>query len=342
MDFDLSISDIISQFATEKKTPEQTPVGSWFKDLQRWLEKDYDHLVHPVRAPGLHASGIGRVCGRRAVLINAFSAPSMPLVAGNYFTFDVGHALHYWWQHRYLGPKQELIGDWACMACPCPDCEEQIRKNGALTTEARRRIYDACKTCRGTGRKVTRGLMPMNCPCGVAWQDAIQYIELPVVNEELGYVGHSDGILAHQPKHRVFEFKTASPSEYEKIESNGPKMEHVIQAHAYMGPLGLDEAIIVYQNKGSQCKWTMNMFGQFVAGEPKVRPFLIKYDHSLWSKVVARIKDHYRSEDLVKRLVSNNQRASRENISSFSRVCEDTKCELAERCPVSRECFQLD
>lgn len=342
MDFDLSIGDIISQFTSKKLPVEEAPVDVWFKDLQQWIEKDYDRLVHPVRSPGVHASGIGKLCGRRLLLVNAFNAPESALVAGNYFTFDVGHSLHYWWQHRYLGPKQELIGDWACMACPCPDCEEQVRKKKALTTEARRKIYDQCKTCRGTGRKVTRGLMPLNCSCGVAWQDAIQYLELPVVNTELGYVGHSDGILAHKPKHRVFEFKTASPSEYEKIEAAGPKMEHIIQAHAYMGPFGLDETIIVYENKGSQCKWTLNMFGQFVAGEPKIKPFLIKYDHDLWAKVVARIKDHYRAEDLLKKIAAENRRASRTEIADFARVCENSRCELAERCPVSRECFHLD
>jgi hypothetical protein len=342
MDFALSIGDIIGQFAMDKKPVEPAPVKQWFGDLQQWIEKDYDKLVHPPRTPGLHASGLGKVCARRSMLISAFGFRERPLTAGNFFTFDVGHSLHYWWQHRYLGPKQELIGDWACMACPCPDCEELVRKKKALTTTARRAIFDKCSTCRGTGRKVTRGLMPMNCSCGVAWQEAIQYLELPVENKELGYTGHSDGILAHQPKHRVFEFKTASPTEYEKIEGDGPKMEHIIQAHAYMGPFGLDETIIVYENKGSQCKWKVNMFGQFEAGEPRLAPFLIKYDHDLWAKVVARIKDHYRAEDLLRKLAAEDRRAGPPEISEFVRVCDNNRCELAERCPVSRECFQLD
>lgn len=342
MSFDLSIGDIIAQFAAETKPSEADPVKEWFADLQTWLANDYNNLVHPTRAPGLHASGLGKVCGRRSMLINAFGSSEPPFSAGNYFTFDVGHSLHYWWQHRYLGPKQELIGDWACMACPCPDCDAQIHKKKALTTEARKRIYEQCKTCRGTGRKVTRGFMPLNCSCGVAWQDAIQYLELPVENKELGYVGHTDGILAHKPKHRVFEFKTASPSEYEKIEGSGPKTEHVIQAHAYMGPLGLDETIIVYENKGSQCKWSVNMFGQFEAGEPKIKPFLIKYDHDLWAKIVARIHDHHKAEEILKLLVAEGRRAGRAEIASFPRVCDSNRCDLAERCPVSRECFQLD
>lgn len=342
MDKELSIGDIIGQFAIERKQPEQSEVQRWFGDLQSWIERDYDKLVHPVRSPGLHASSLGKVCGRRSMLINAFGYNEPSLTVGNFFTFDVGHSLHYWWQHRYLGPKQELWGDWACMACPCPDCESQVRKQKAITTEARKRIYEKCATCRGTGRKVIRGLMPMNCSCGVDWQDAIQYLELPVVNEALGYVGHSDGVLDHKPKRRVFEFKTMSPTEYEKLEiANTPKFEHIVQAHAYMGPLGLDETIIVYENKGSQCKWSVNMFGQFEAGAPRVRPFLIKYDHDLWNKIVARIKDHHRAEELLKSLFSKGRKASREDIASFPRVCSDKKCDLAERCPVARECFQL-
>lgn len=332
---DISIGDLISQFSFKK--PEEPPVtggaAQWFKEFQDWLAGDYEDTVHHARLPGLHASGLGKVCGRRILVLAVFGAPRVPNTAGNYFTFDIGHALHFWWQERYLGPKQELWGDWMCTACPCPECggDKKLKRH--------------CDECRHTGRKVTRGLMPLNCECGVPWQDAIRYLELPVVNEELNYVGHCDGILIHNPKHRLFEFKTMSPTEYEKWCEGAdpkPKPDHVVQAHAYMGPLDLDETLIVYVNKGSQCKWTVDRCGQFVAGDPKVLPFLIHWDQELWDGITARIIDHHRAVEIMAEKRTKDQRVSRDDISQLPRVCDSPKCEMAQRCPVSRECFSLD
>ncbi|MGD9727900.1 MAG: hypothetical protein AB7V39_16140 [Nitrospiraceae bacterium] len=170
-------------------------------------------------------------------------------------------------------------------------------------------------------------------------------MELPVVNKELGYVGHTDGILDHKPKRRIFEFKTISPSEYDKYPGAStprPKPEHVIQAHAYMQPLGLDETLIIYENKGSQCKWTVNMFGQFVAGEPKVVPILIHFDQELWNGVIARIHEHHRSVAVIEDHKASGKRLPRASIDGFERICSEKNCDMASRCPVSRECFSHD
>lgn len=355
---DISIGDLISQFKsspvtpplksrgagakTAKKTePKLSDADQWFEEFKNWLAADYESLVHPTRKPGLHASGLGSVCGRRSLVIEAFGAPSVPNTAGNYLTYDVGHSAHAWWQERYLGPKQELWGDWKCMACRCPHCEPALDPLLELSLDEKKEIWDQCDVCRGTGRKVTRGLMPMDCSCGTPWQDSVRYMELPVINEELNYVGHTDGILVHGPKRRLFELKTMSPSEHAKLVKglapyeNGPHPSHVVQAHAYMEPLGLDEALIVYLNKGSQCKWTVDRCGQFVAGEPKVSRFIVKWNQELWDGIVARISDHHRAMDLLK----TSPRPSREDIMRLPRVCSDSKCMMAQRCPVSTECF---
>ena len=355
---DISIGDLIAQFKSNPDTPPLESRGAgartakktesklsdadqWFEEFKSWLGADYESLVHPTREPGLHASELSSVCGRRSLVIEAFGAPSVPNTAGNYLTYDVGHSAHAWWQERYLGPKQELFGDWMCVACPCLTCGPLIAKLGNISREDKRRIFEECSNCRETGRKVTRGLMPMNCECGVRWQDAIHYLELPVENKELDYVGHTDGILVHGPKRRLFELKTMSPSEHAKLVKgvapyeNGPHPSHVIQAHAYMGPLGLDEALIVYVNKGSQCKWTVDRCGQFVAGEPKVSRFIIKWDQELWDGIVERVHDHHRAMDILK----STPRPSREDVMTLPRVCSDSKCMMAQRCPVSTECF---
>jgi len=168
------------------------------------------------------------------------------------------------------------------------------------------------------------------------------------VNKELDYVGHCDGILVHKPRRRLFEFKTMSPSEYEKLEKrssyykDGPHPDHVVQAQAYMGPLGLEEALIVYMNKGSQAKWTVDRCGQFVAGEPKVIPFLIQWDQELWDGIVERIHDYHKVMEVLNKRKAAGERVSREDIAKTSRVCDTMKCRMAQRCPVSRECFSLD
>ena len=326
-----SIGDLIGMFGKPKPEPVTSSADEWFSDFLGWLETDYDKMVHSDRKPGLHASSLGSVCGRRNILIDVFGVNKVPHTAGNYLTCDVGHALHYWWQERLLGPKQELLGDWMCVACVCDACE------GTLI----RKLDRPCTYCRGTGRKVTSGLMPMNCACGVPWQDAIRYLETSVVDSVLNYVGHCDGVLDHKPKKRLFEFKTISASEYEKL-SKGPKDDHVVQAHAYMGPLGLEEAIILYENKASQCTWSVNMFGQFVAGVPKAIPFLVHYDEKLWAGIVERIHDHHKSVAILDDLKKADKQADRADVSKLPRVCSDKKCNMAQRCPVSRECFSLD
>ena len=324
--------------------PESAPkhdseVTEWFGGLTTWLEGRYSSTVHDDRAPGLHASGLGKLCGRRRFLAAIFGENHIPHTAGNYFTFDVGHSLHWWWQERYLGPKQELWGDWVCMGCPCPGCGRAVSQPG-VTRELRREVTQRCGACRGTGGKVTRGLMPLDCECGKPWQVAVHYLELPVVNKELSYVGHADGILNHKPKRRLFEFKTISPSEYDKLK--GPQAEHIIQMHAYMQPLGLEEAIIVYENKGSQCKWKVNMFGQFEALEPKITPYLIKFDDEVWNGIVARIKEDHRARICLQEIMDSGKQPTRLDVAKFPRTCEDKKCNLAARCPVSRECFHVD
>ena len=343
----LSIGDLIASFRDPEPTPEPDVVSAkaWFDSFQSWLSEDYEKTVHHERKPGLHASALSSACARRNVLMRVYGTHDPPFTAGNYFTFDVGHAMHYWWQERYLGPKQELWGDWMCVACPCPKCGPHLAKLGDLSLEDKRRVWAECGSCRSTGRKVVRGLMPLECGCGVPWQDAIRYMELPVVNKALNYVGHTDGVLVHKPNRRVFEFKTISPSEYDKYpgsQNPQPKPEHVIQAHAYMEPLGLSETLIVYENKGSQCKWSVNMFGQFVAGEPKVVPFIVKFDQALWDGVVARVHEHHRSVRAIEDHKKEGKRLPRALISDFERICSDKKCDLAARCPVSRECFSHD
>jgi hypothetical protein len=282
-----------------------TAVG-WLKTLTDWLESDYEALVHAKREGGLHASGLPRACGRRVVLSTLFGAKDVAPKAGNHLTFGMGHALHWWWQHRYLGPKQELWGDWKCIGC----------------------------------NTTVRGFMPLKCPCGASWLDAMKYVELEVRDSHLKFVGHTDGIIVSKSGlKRVFEFKTIGPDKYEELQK--PKPDHVIQAHAYMHCLGINEALILYQDKGKQTKWRRERDGSFTAAEVRVKPFIVKFDDGLWKTVVERVGGYHKAAAFVANLSKENRHPTEEEVVAFERVCPDAKCDLALECPVARQCFLL-
>jgi len=324
---ELPISGIVKAFAVTSPTTGFQLDAEWLNDLQTWLEGPYGSLVHDVRAPGLHASGLGRVCARRSVLIEAFCAVQEPKRAGNQLTFDIGHAMHFWWQHRYLGPTQELWGDWICIACPCPTCAklDKLPEHG-------------CSDCRNTRRKLTHGFMPMDCSCGVDWRDAIRFLEMPVVDEKLGYVGHADGLIV-RPRKRVFEFKTSGPNDYPDLVA--PKKDHIIQAHAYMRRLGCDEALVVYQDKGRQCDWTVNARGDWIPGALHIKPFIVRYDPLVWDPIERRIKDHHEAARLLQSILDEGRRPTSADVRKFDRVCSSMRAELARDCPVRNQCFML-
>lgn len=315
-----SMEDIISQFSA----PRVPFSEKWLKSLEKWLEEPYEGLVHDERSPGLHSSGLHKVCARFEVLSEIFGVDRPPKKSGNFLVFDIGHALHFWWQNRYLGPKQELVGNWMCAACECEKCGS----NG-------------CEKCHNTGRKVTRGRMPLSCDCGVPWQDAVKYLELLVVDKELGYVGHADGVLdCEDGVNRLFEFKTIKSSDFDNLEE--PKPDHVIQAHSYMRLLGLDEALIVYQDKGKQCEWKFKSPGVYEPYNVHLKPFLVEFDGNLWREVELRIRDYHKARKLIDRRRKSGKQPTKSDVKKFERVCEDRNCSMARFCPLQNQCFTLD
>jgi len=156
--------------------------------------------------------------------------------------------------------------------------------------------------------------------------------------------GHCDGVVLDIPgdtssKQRVFELKTKSSSQYPTIHQ--PERKHIIQVHAYMKGLGLDEAIIVYVNKDKQCSWKVNK-GTFIAGKPKVKAFLVPFDTELWDRVEMLVREHH---DATERIIEVNEgRADPKvvlNPREFTQVCESKKCSMARACPVKDICFDV-
>jgi hypothetical protein len=297
-----SITDLKAVLRPAQRPNAQQVSTGFISKLGQWLDESYGALQKE-RAPGLHASSLWKTCARRVVLEAALKPTPELTRAGNFLTYDVGHALHHWWQNNYLGPMGVLIGNWRCLAC-----------NDIVVRDA---------------------FQPQACPkCSRPRSDVILYEEYRVHDPVINYVGHSDGIIELDTLRHVFEFKTASPSDFEGLDK--PKLEHVVQAHAYMHALKLKSTLIVYQNKGQQCSWSKKG-NRWSAGRLNIRAFVIEFDQALWQRYTKRCADHHQADALVRRLPVVAAPEARQ----FERLCTTPTCLLAESCPVVEACFGL-
>lgn len=308
----ITFSDLSSLMDDTDKEPVVAPPATRFlEELYEWLAGPYEKTVHYERTGGLHASSLSKTCARKEILSALFDMRQIqpPQKAGNKFTQDLGHALHQWWQERYLGPQGVLIGDWHCVAC-------------------------------GT---TTNGKMPLDCPCGADWRDAVHYKELVVNVPELQVTGATDGILvdALTGTKRIFEFKSKSTNQFRMI--HGPVYDHVIQTHVYMKGLNLREAIIVYMDKGKQCPWRIAK-GIFKSGKPNIKAYLVKFDDELWKDVSSVVHEYHKARELIDSGVVNSDLevdAAAAAVSKFTRICPTSECNLAKSCHVVENCFSL-
>jgi hypothetical protein len=149
--------------------------------------------------------------------------------------FEEGHAIHNKWQ-TWLWKAGVLSGNWSCKACD--------------------HYWNA--------------VAPFSCPsCS---SDAIVYREVPVHNDELRIIGHSDGEVVDGENRYLIEIKSVGlgtvrwdhPTLY-KAYSNGelsldglwknikkPFASHVRQGQIYLHCTGLSEIIFIYEWKPTQ------------------------------------------------------------------------------------------
>lgn len=302
-----------------KYSKKEDPAKQMLQHLYNYLEKPQvvkERSIH--RVPGLHASSLHSTCARREIIIEiAMTVSKKKMViqeecqkAGSTFTQDLGHALHDWWQNNYLGEAGLLYGPWKCSGCLA----------------------------------AIEGLKPSTCAsCGK--KGGFRYQEMSVhVKDGLDIHGHTDGIVVDIPgmassKHRILEIKTKSPSQYPTI--HGPASQHVIQVHTYMKGLGLDEAIIIYIAKGKQCAWTVRN-GMFKAGAPRVKGFLVPFDHELWAGIEKRVVEYHEAQRRITAVKKGEAKAEDVlNPKEFTRICSDIKCSMARKCAVKDVCFSV-
>jgi hypothetical protein len=175
--------------------------------------------------------------------------------------YDIGHAVHGWWQNHYLAHLEgdfTLWGHWKCNRCQ------------NVTPAIQMKPAD-CETCSGPP----------------SWT----YEEVTVREDTLRLTGHPDSLLGGAHPEIVNEIKTIGSDRFDKL--TGPMEEHRVQVHAYMAATGLRRSMYCYVDKGKQSLWRM-VDGEFeIYGDPRVKFFYEDFDDALWAKITEVVQSFW-------------------------------------------------
>lgn len=155
------------------------------------------------REPGWHPSEFCGMCPRLYVLGKLLKVKSEPFEPSLLRIFDVGSAIHHWYQNKYFGPMGLLWGKWVCLRCD--------------------------KSSWGFMRDAEKG-----CDCGD--KRVLEYLEVPVKASLPGgfstpIVGHSDGLLKIGTFWYLLEIKSINDNGFTWMKQ--ARDSHVKQAGIY-------------------------------------------------------------------------------------------------------------
>ena len=236
----MSLGDIVS---ADRQTPEVE--HSIIGDLTRAMgTREPDH-----RAKGWHPSQLMDMCPRQEVLLRLkdgqIEKEDHPLRTK--MIFDVGTALHAWWQEQYFGPMGVLKGRWRCARC------------GFKTTGMMKMPMYPHKCGVGTPVEGEPWVddTDVKGKARVGHNRIWKFAEVPVKNEEWGIVGHSDGIYLlgkygltiQQIVEATLEIKTAGFTFWDGRKGH-PYPENIFQINLYMWLTGKTKGVLLYIDKG--------------------------------------------------------------------------------------------
>jgi len=267
----MDLLDIISSLAIATSAPMSAPkidkASAFYGDLVEWFETKQCRSESAIAQDGLlRASRMGgilshlprlRVSPRILPSLLAATTPQ----SGEQATFDVGHAVHWWWQNHYLGQWGRLWGEWECCEC-----------HGSFV-----------------------GLRPSACSC--CCNDEFRFRESALSDPDLRYRGHPDGMIVEPGDAKptaLLEIKTASTSSWDGLRE--PMHEHRIQVHAYMRRTTppVREVYYVYIDKGKQSIWRKESNGGFKATTPpRWKVFWEAFDDAFWSGVERDLREFW-------------------------------------------------
>lgn len=269
------LSDLI-QLLNARPPAEPTGLADSFREaLFKFLRGERCNKLKPdVENNYLRCSAMPRVLDslprlRFAQTITDIVPIGTPNTIGEQLNFDVGHAIHYWWQNIYIANFTadagfKLWGDWAC---------------GCNIVQKTTRPVDVCAACK------------------VPWT----YSEIEVKDDVLRYKGHPDGLLvvgeAAEPT-VVLEIKTIGTQGFDALVE--PVADHRRQVHPYMRSTGCRDVIFVYIDKGKQSLWKFQGGGFVTVGEPRVKVFHEQFNDALWDQMESGIVEFWQIMDRVK------------------------------------------
>ena len=202
---------------------------------EKWLVSD--HLDYQYRDYSYyHPSDLG-YCIRKAVMMKVG-------FEGEYYTlprlqriFENGHSTHARFQEHF-SRMGIIYGRWKCYNC------HKIMGNGVLQGFPRPSKCEFCsdpkmqKVYDNKG-KLLYGPYPL-----------FEYRELPVEHDKMKVKGHTDGILQLDKSLYVIDFKTCSQAAFnDVVATNCPMEAHIFQVNIYMYVLGVENGIILYENR---------------------------------------------------------------------------------------------
>lgn len=193
------------------------------------------------RAEGWHPSQLMDMCPRFEILkqlMPDLGDATEVIDTRTQMIFDVGTALHSWWQEQYFGPMGVLKGNWRCVHC---------NYQTSMTTMPIKPHH-----CGNTVSDGSPVLNPHGTPARVGNNRIWRFAEVPVLNKEWNIIGHSDGIyLLRGPTgiiECILEIKTAGPSFWAR--GGIPYAANIFQINIYMWLTGMTRGILLYIDKG--------------------------------------------------------------------------------------------
>ena len=224
-------------------------------------ENEYLNGTNKNRAEGWHPSQLSRMCPRHEVLRQLMPAavdrskliPDLRMQV----IFDVGHALHRWFQEQYFGPMGRLKGNWICRLC------------GTVATNVPMPAHP--HSCTGNSDVIEIGKNQF-------WS----FDEPALENTEWGVVGRCDGIyipISKDVEEAVLEIKTAGPSFW--TNPKAPLRPNVFQINIYMWLRGLKRGVLLYVDKA----------GTYKKGRP-FKEFIIEYNDAPRKEACEKIEEY--------------------------------------------------
>lgn len=216
------------------------------------LEKAVRKRGPDIRDRGWHPSQLMDMCPRFEVLRRLLPDEHAPDRLSDFdlrtqMIFDVGTALHLWWQEQYFGPMGVLKGSWRCCRCGY--------RTGIMTMPMGDHL---CGSSYSDGSPM---LIPNGRTASFGNNRLWKFAEVPVKNSDWGIVGHSDGIYilglntAYQ-EDVVLDIKTAGPNFWSS--GGRPYPSNIFQINLYMWMLNKKKGVLLYVDKGG-CDKTLPM-----------------------------------------------------------------------------------